>query len=447
MAESTILHINVEIANCCSDRKASQIILEYLTKASKSSLDYSVAHAIGGDLLSTSKSSSVLSSSSHTSSWRFENISIPFLFSCGAVYKKSSTDLLPVRVFYDFDIQPDDYIRVHYTPRLYPIAQMPASFWRERVVFECENFLVINKPAGIPSNPTVDNFYENILQVYNNVYGKKEEDAVDSEPPLFLPQRLDTDTSGLLLMARTKIFAGYFGQLLKDRATKSLAKRYRALVASEDGEDAADGPLLLAPGTLKGHLSRQQVTPRVFVRTPPQNTLGEDTKTDTTADWQYCETRIVGSSSRIAKSVAEWMEWIDGQRGEDDPGDKAQEEHVQQLRAAFCEWFVRYEGSRRGLRIALQEVELELVTGRTHQIRGQLQALQRGSSSSAPSAGAEAEADDYFSVLLAGGHIAGDNLYTGCTSNSLEPVKMSPHLALQVRVNVLLLVLYAVAVP
>ncbi len=322
-------------------------------------------------------------------------------------------DPMPLRIFCDFEIQPDDYIRVHYTPRLYPIARRPASFWMERVVFECEHFLVINKPAGIPSNPTVDNFYENILQVYCDVYGRQEKENDDgSGPPLFLPQRLDTDTSGLLLMARTKIFAGYFGQLLKDRATSTLKKRYRALVASEDGGDDDGGSGLLSPGTLRGRISRLQVTPRVFVRADP---LGGDTQTDTTADWQYCETTIVHSSSRIAMTVAEWMEWIDRQT----------EAEELPLRAAFCEWFARHEGSP-GVRIALQELELELVTGRTHQIRGQLQALQRDSGG--PSTGV-AQAAALHRI-----HLAGDNLYTGCTSKSSEPVKMSPHLALQVLV-------------
>ena len=326
-------------------------------------------------------------------------------------------DPMPLRIFCDFEIQPDDYIRVHYTPRLYPIAKRTASFWMERVVFECEHFLIINKPAGIPSNPTVDNFYENILQVYCDVYGRQEKENDDgSGPPLFLPQRLDTDTSGLLLMARTKIFAGYFGQLLKDRATSTLKKRYRALVASEDGGDD-DGSGLLSPGTLRGRISRRQVTPRVFVRADP---LGGDTQTDTTADWQYCETTIVHSSSRIAMTVAEWMEWIDRQT----------EAEELPLRTAVCEWFARHQGSP-GVRIALQEVELELVTGRTHQIRGQLQALQRDSGG--PSTGV-AQAAALHRI-----HLAGDNLYTGCTSKSSEPVKMSPHLALQVCVSVCVL--------
>ena len=65
--------------------------------------------------------------------------------------------------------------------------------------------------------------------------------------------------------------------------------------------------------------------------------------------------------------------------------------------------------------LSFGEVEFELITGRTHQIRGQVACLGEGT------------------------HIAGDNVYCGMTtSNCRDKYSSSPFLALEVCIKIIL---------
>ena len=84
------------------------------------------------------------------------------------------------------------------------------------------------------------------------------------------------------------------------------------------------------------------------------------------------------------------------------------------ISSAFESWFCDYGKCEESSKIAMQEVEAELITGRTHQIRGQIKAL--GNSF----------------------HVAGDNLYSGVTSTTVSTTELksthspsSAYLALQ----------------
>jgi len=55
-----------------------------------------------------------------------------------------------------------DYLRVHTRPRRY---QAELIRYPEIIIFENADFIVINKPAGVPVHPTVDNRVENILHI------------------------------------------------------------------------------------------------------------------------------------------------------------------------------------------------------------------------------------------------------------------------------------------
>lgn len=92
---------------------------------------------------------------------------------------------------------------------------------------------------------------------------------------------------------------------------------------------------------------------------------------------------------------------------------------LQKCHDALLDWM---RGVGDAQHVALQEIVLELVTGRTHQLRGQLHGLQRHPLLQ----GERAESLRDF-------HIAGDRLYQGITSLDAEDGSRScPHLALQV---------------
>jgi len=65
-----------------------------------------------------------------------------------------------LRILNDVFVESGTYIRVHTDPRRYSVQNVD---WMKTLVFEDSDFLVINKPAGIPVHATVDNSVENVL--------------------------------------------------------------------------------------------------------------------------------------------------------------------------------------------------------------------------------------------------------------------------------------------
>lgn len=182
-------------------------------------------------------------------------------------------------------IEPGWYIRVHQQPRRFPTQEID---WRSTIVFEDEDMLVINKPAGIPVHASVDNYVENVIYCLSETLGI----------PLYITQRLDTGTSGILLLAKTKWFQGQFNKLLRERLTQ---KTYLARV-----------PIALNQGELIHYMQPTPHAPKIVSQTP-------------TEGWQECRL-IIKKIKPVSKN-------------------------------SF-------------------DTEIELLTGRTHQIRAQLSSLQ-----------------------------------------------------------------------
>ena len=104
-------------------------------------------------------------------------------------------------------------LRVHLNPRRYN-CDYP---WKNLVIFENSFCLVLNKPSGVPSHPSVDNMIENALT----------QTSLAKKIPLFVTHRLDTLTSGLIVYAKKQSFARDFNIQLLGRSTR---KKYVALV-------------------------------------------------------------------------------------------------------------------------------------------------------------------------------------------------------------------------
>jgi 23S rRNA pseudouridine1911/1915/1917 synthase len=203
-----------------------------------------------------------------------------------ALLKLGSVYLEGERLHDNVHIEEGAYVRVHTKPRRFP----PNDYdWKERILFEDENFIVVDKPPGLPVHASVDNVEEN-LQKYLSEYLKAE---------VYITHRLDVPTSGLLLLAKNKNFLPIFNHILQKREVEKI---YRARVEG----------LNLRAGTYVHYMEPSPRAPKK-VQTEP-NIL-----------WQECRLRIFD-----VRDFAEKNE---------------------------------------------QEVKIELLTGRTHQIRAQLAAL------------------------------------------------------------------------
>lgn len=183
----------------------------------------------------------------------------------------------------DCAIRPGDYVRLHPTPKRFPVDEIA---WGERVVAETPDFLIVNKPPGVPTHATLDNAEENLVSRMARHRGE----------PLFVTHRLDTAAEGLVCLARTKTFQAWFNKMLRKRKVRKI---YRAWTRTA-----------LPVGL---HHAYQEFSPRA-----PKTMSFEDKP-----GWQLCSLEVLSVRT-------------------------------------FGEWF---------------ESEIELMTGRTHQIRAQLALL------------------------------------------------------------------------
>lgn len=192
------------------------------------------------------------------------------------------------RILEDIEVEFETYIRVHTKPRRFPHE---IQDWSARLVFQNEDFVVVNKPAAIPVHASVDNRVENLHQ-YLMTYLHQE---------LFVTHRLDVPTRGLIVFAKTKRFQSEFNALLIDRAVEKI---YHAR----------------AHGT--------QLVSQIYVHYMEPSPRAPKTVSETrVAGWQECRLRVMSAAESLAH-----------------PG--------------------------------FQDLKIELLTGRTHQIRAQLSALR-----------------------------------------------------------------------
>jgi 23S rRNA-/tRNA-specific pseudouridylate synthase len=115
------------------------------------------------------------------------------------------------------------YVRCHIHPRRFPVAS--TTRWTDRVLKETEDFVVVMKPSGLPVAASVDNAKENVLRCVSSALANKDAGDGDSAK-LFPTHRLDVTTSGVLVVAKTGKAAGIFSKILRDGLVE---KRYLAL--------------------------------------------------------------------------------------------------------------------------------------------------------------------------------------------------------------------------
>ncbi|TCD46397.1 RluA family pseudouridine synthase [Streptococcus sp. X16XC17] len=120
------------------------------------------------------------------------------------------------------------------------------------IVYEDEHFLVINKPYGVASIPSIlhSNTMANFVKAYYLKQGYENKQ-------IHIVTRLDKDTSGLMLFAKH----GYaHARLDKQLQSKLIQKRYYALVQGEEHLDMA-GEIIAPIGRPEDSIITRCVTP------------------------------------------------------------------------------------------------------------------------------------------------------------------------------------------
>lgn len=112
------------------------------------------------------------------------------------------------------------------------------------IVYEDEDIIVINKPAGMPVHPSLNNYYNTMANALAWYYKEQ------NKPFIFrCCNRLDRDTSGLTVVAKHLVSAGILSAMTEKR---QVSREYLAIttghVAPESGTIRA--PLARKPGTI-----------------------------------------------------------------------------------------------------------------------------------------------------------------------------------------------------
>jgi 23S rRNA-/tRNA-specific pseudouridylate synthase len=288
-------------------------------------------------------------------------------------------------------LQDGDYLRIHYNPRRFP--QVYRANWSMKTIVEEQktmssnnqvvvihhmgpDFCIINKPPLIPVHPTVDNAIENVV---HQLQQQQQQDGEDSY--LALVQRIDTNTSGLLVLATTPEFAAYFSKLLRHKTnhrrktgmpgnstTKvegTLEKGYKCLVCLADSvhESVLQAWTRLKdlqtshdkPVVIEHYLQPSERAPKTFVREIP--TSGGK---DGDEQWLECWMEITNVSSPFPLYSS----------------DNQHKQSASSLARDLWPASTKIQKSRIPSNVrAVAELHVSLITGRTHQIRGQLSEL------------------------------------------------------------------------
>ena len=254
-------------------------------------------------------------------------------------------------------LQSNDYLRIHYNPRRYP--PMKQNDDDDMVHYKDEEtlkrFLIVNKPSFLPVHSTVDNDVENVVS-YISSSGTY--DYVST------PQRLDQNTTGLLVVSTQPMFAAYFAQLLRQKTTEHLLlqsnstdttknhdnkkknrvlKQYTCLVCIFPNSDIYQ--LSSSSSTnnntiIQHYLKSSMRAPKVFLKEIPSSSSSSLTN----ETYLPCLMKIISSEQYIPITPTLQQQLWNG--GVMPPNCKG-----------------------------VQQITVELLTGRTHQIRGQMAAM------------------------------------------------------------------------
>lgn len=137
----------------------------------------------------------------------------------------------------------EDILTVHIqeneSSELVPPVELPLD-----IVYEDEDIMVLNKPAGMPTHPSMDNYYNTLangLAWYFQQQGKAFVFRCSN--------RLDRDTSGLTLVSKHMVSGNILSTMTLHR---EIHREYRAIVRGSVNppEGTINAPLARKPGSI-----------------------------------------------------------------------------------------------------------------------------------------------------------------------------------------------------
>lgn len=140
-----------------------------------------------------------------------------------------------------YKVKPGETIQVllNHEPRDFTIKPEPIPL---DIVYEDDDLLVVNKPAGLVVHPGHGNYEHTLLHALAYHFQQSGTDLDMNNPDIGLVHRIDKDTSGLLLIAKTPEAKTKLGLQFFHHTTE---RTYNALVwgTFDENEGTVDGAL------------------------------------------------------------------------------------------------------------------------------------------------------------------------------------------------------------
>ena len=145
--------------------------------------------------------------------------------------------------FMNHILQPGDTLTLHiheeHSSEKIPPVELPLD-----IIYEDEDLMVINKPAGMPIHPSMNNYYNSLANGLAYYF------AQQNCPFVFrCINRLDRDTSGLTIIAKHYVSAGMLSAMIANKATSGITREYLAIVK---------GSVKPTKGTITAPLGRKE---------------------------------------------------------------------------------------------------------------------------------------------------------------------------------------------
>ncbi len=165
----------------------------------------------------------------------------------------------------NYKVRPGDVVtlmldRPHYDTTIEP-EDIPLD-----VVYEDDQLMVVNKPAGLVVHPGVGNFHGTLVNAI--AWHLRDLPTYDpNDPGVGLVHRIDKDTSGLLVVAKTPTAKTHLGRQFFDHDTH---RSYNALVWGHFTEDE---------GRIEGNIGRDPRDRQRMAVFPPDSDIGKSAVT------------------------------------------------------------------------------------------------------------------------------------------------------------------------
>jgi len=131
------------------------------------------------------------------------------------------------------------------------------------ILFEDDDVLVINKPAGLVVHPGVGNYTGTLVNALMYHFSTLPDMGSEHGPRPGLVHRLDKDTSGVMVIAKTEYAMSHLARQFFERTSD---RRYTALVWGDLPDDK---------GTITGNIGRSLRDRKVMDVLPPESELGK----------------------------------------------------------------------------------------------------------------------------------------------------------------------------